>query len=143
MTGWIVMPFSYDIDSAQNLVRVELFGCADDAEALEAIQSFIADPRFRPGMRILCDRSAPSVPSTGFVDKLMRLLKTNADRLGAAKWAIVVYKVATFGMGRMTEMKSDYLGIVEMRVFTELAEAERWLIEADGEGARADSTATA
>ena len=108
------MPFSYDIDTVENLVRVELFGCLDDAEALEAIRMFLADPRFRAGMRILCDRSAPSVPSRGFPDKLMDVLANHADRLGAAKWAIVVHNVATFGMGRMAEMKSEYRGAVEM-----------------------------
>lgn len=125
------MPISYRIDEEAGRVDLAFSGTVTDADLMATFQALYRDPKHRAGMAELTDcRAVGRVEITG--RGLQRLADATKGWLDAAgvvwKVAVVVPNDEVFGLGRMYELLRE--GSPEqVRVFRDLAAAERWLAE--------------
>ena len=125
------MPITYEIDETAGRVIVRFTGTVTDADLMSTFQRLYQDPRHRVGMAELTDcRPVERVEITGA--GLQRLADATGAWLDPAgtgwKVAVVVPNDEVFGLGRMYELLRE--GSPEnVRVFRDLALAERWLDE--------------
>lgn len=121
------MPITYSIDPAQRLVLVTIRTPYTIADVQHVIPALLADPAYVRGMVGLIERrDADDVPTTAYVQQVVRLLKTYAAQLGPCKWALVVNQPASYGMGRMVGLQISDSGLM-LNVFYTLDEARAWL----------------
>ena len=125
------MAVEYTIENGVSWARA--LGVLQDAELLEHVQKLAGDPEYEAVDRDLFDATeVTSFELTG------RGVRSAADVMRAAPWpstrlAIVAATAAAFGMGRMYELlRQD----IEVMVFTDRAEATRWLLAAPSPGER-------
>ena len=121
------MPITYTIDPAQRLVLVTIREpyTLDDIRTI--IPTMLADPRYVPGFSGLIDRrGVEDVPTTPHVQQAVRLLSAHAAAFGPCRWAVVVDRIATYGMGRMTATLLQPSGLT-LEICTTLEQAYRWL----------------
>jgi hypothetical protein len=104
-------------------------------EGLNAwVQEVLADPRYRPGFRVLVDSRQLDWGSFSSEDvrKRIELFAKDAVRLGHAHIAVVARVPVDYGMLRMeqTYIKLHSELEIEMGVFLSFEDARRWLSEA-------------
>ena len=93
------------------------------------LEDLLATDVFRETRRVLVDRRAADPPTARFVDDMMRFFASHRADLGICYGAIVVRDEAGFGMGRMTQLKSEFeIPDVSMRAFREYDQAIAWLL---------------
>lgn len=116
----------YRIDTKAGIV--EISGAESDSvlDFSETIDAVLADPAYRHEFGFLRDRRGHEAPSTRFIQSAMALLKRKKAVAGT-RWAVVVSDQVNYGMIRMASMLADG---VDVAVFNELTQAQRWLIEA-------------
>lgn len=118
------MPATIEIDTENGIVFMTVTGTLTDAEMLAIQAAARADPRFQPHFRRLADmRGVDKVELT--VDGIRKLAGRNISGPGG-KRAIVATQALVYGFSRMFEMLTD-TGADDTRVFTDIAEARKWL----------------
>lgn len=121
------MPFRYVIDGAANLIRETWTGTVTPEELRESCRREWADPAYRRGMDMLSDFSAASFDITH--DELRHFAMFIGQQEAVGRHAIVVGRQVGYGVARMfgslSEINSPYWA--SLRVFQDLAKAERWL----------------
>jgi hypothetical protein len=124
------MNFTYRIDKSNRIVYLE--GDDPPLEVWRQIMlAVFADPDFETGFNFLSDRRpAVEARSSEYLRAALSFLKYHKDELGNCKWATVVSTMAAFGMGRMTQILSENLGI-RVEVFKDIDEAIDWLLQDD------------
>lgn len=93
------------------------------------VDAIFADPARPAELRILSDwRNATDVPGTDYVQAFVWMLNDWARR-GLRQWATVVRSdsIASYGMGRMVEIRADDDSGVVYRVFRDFDDALSWL----------------
>jgi hypothetical protein len=117
------MPVSWRI--VRGVVFVESTGKPTFAEWRAAVDAFLADLDYRPGMSVVHDwREAQDVPSP---IEIQRRAAYAAGRLSShpTRWALVVRGVTSYGMARMAEaLMGD--SAVHVRMFRDPTAAETW-----------------
>ena len=121
------MPVDYEIDSERRLVRVRCSGDVTFAVLMAGRPILVADPAFRPDFALLFDclevpRSVLSVAEVG-------LLVDNTDFDSRVRFAIVVQHIASYGLGRMFQIRREAAGAdsERIRIFRNRDDAEAWL----------------
>jgi hypothetical protein len=92
------------------------------------VEGILADPSRPAEFGLLSDwRSAPDAPDTRFVNDFLESLKAWSTK-GLRKWATVIRvdSIASYGMGRMVEIRADANGNA-YRVFRDYDTAIAWL----------------
>ena len=110
------------------LVWLQSEGEWSRAEWRVAVDGFLADPEFRPGMGLIHDRRRLLLPEKGLFEVKAEadFLRERTARIGKARWAAVVRDPESYGLGRMLQtLLSDT--DVSLRVFYDPAEAEAWV----------------
>ena len=121
------MGLTYSIDLECHLVTLTGARVPDFDEWNATMRRLLADPDFQPGFDFLTDRRmAEAAPTADYLRRAVSFLDLNRKRLGHCRWALVVTGPAAFGMGRMAEALCSETS-VQMRVFTDLMEAQSWL----------------
>jgi hypothetical protein len=104
-----------------------------DVEALdEMVQAILADPHFRPGLKVLVDHRATVWSALGAADLRRRAdaLRRQAEEIGDPRMAFVVSNVTDFGIGRMlSSFLGEDVGFAH-RPFQSIDEARDWLRDA-------------
>ena len=119
------MPFSWRI--ANGIVYITGDGDAESTHWRAAVEAALSDPRHRPGMRLIQDhRATTRIPSTAEIQAAAAFLRARSERLGITRWAIVVAKDVSYGMGRLVGVVFEKTSVVS-RVFRDMAEAEAWV----------------
>ena len=119
------MPFSWRI--ANGLVYITGDGDAESAHWRAAVEAVLADPRHRPGMGLIQDhRATTRVPSTAEIQGAAAFLRARSERIGITRWAVVVAKDVSYGMGRIAGVVFEKTSVVS-RVFRDMADAEAWV----------------
>jgi len=118
---------SVDIQSTEQ--RVVLTGrddlVADDIVA--ALERAYGDPQFAPGMNVLCDlRNARTDLTPGDIRRIVDFVSRHREARGLGRSAVVAGRDVDYGMARIAQVHLEPLG-VELAVFRDLQEAERWL----------------
>ncbi len=121
------LAFSYTIDGPLRLVTIMAVGRVTHDEWEAAMRLIFADSRFKPGFDFLSDRRSVEEPPDGdSVRRGVAFFEIERRLLGHCRWAQVVAGSAGYGMGRMSEALTADTG-VRLRVFTDMAEARKWL----------------
>lgn len=97
----------------------------DEWEA--AMKSLLDDPAYEPGFHIFLDRSkVEEAPDSDYVRKVISFIRHHGPQFPRSRWVAVVRNKANYGMERMAQLLSNGTN-VEMSVFTDKSEAEKWL----------------
>jgi hypothetical protein len=94
----------------------------------------LADPRFRPGLVVLSDRTGAHPLETEDVRAIVEFVRAHGESFRGVFWAIVVPDTAAYGMIRMGQTLFGPVGLA-FEVFRDLPSAENWLQAALAEGA--------
>ena len=120
------MHLSYHIDRESRVVVVTC-GNTSFEHWRSTMISIFADPRYQPGFALLVDaRSATLTPSTEDVRGVVDFIASHRAMVGEAKWAVVVERIAGYGMARMAEALAQIAG-VDLRAFKSFEEGLGWL----------------
>lgn len=123
------MSFTYQIDSDAGMIFVVGEGETSQPERFQAMQAWMNDPAFRPGLHILCDFSAATTPPTlAELNEIVTFIKRNAAVIGKKKVAIVASDPMTFGAGRQFQALS-HSGPHNVQLFRDRESAMAWLRE--------------
>ena len=115
------------IDPAQQVVTLRLNDDAELADWRNAFEAAIARVAYRPGFHFLLDwRHLVTVPSTAFVEGVVRTVDNRRAELGLCRWAILASADASFGMARMADMLADNR-YTDAAAFVDEALAVEWL----------------
>jgi len=123
------MEYRIDWDEIPNCVIIKASGVA----SLEGIMAFhsdyLADPRWKPGMNILCDFR--ELLADHFkkedVQTISGLIEVASDRIGDGRMAVAQPDITSFGLTRMFEMISDGKTRLSIMVFRSYDEALLWI----------------
>jgi hypothetical protein len=118
------MSMSYSIDPARRLVLTRVRGIVSTSDMQDLTNRMLADPRFDPEYRGLADLAEV----TEVTIDARAMAETAAMPLyqPGTRRALVAPSDIAFGMARMFAVYAERSG-QEVRVFRDLAEAERWL----------------
>jgi hypothetical protein len=119
------MPWDFEIDHAQRLVRVRVHGTMCDHDLLDADAALRDHPEFDPSFDQLIDlrEATGSEVTTAGVQKLAQQPPLFAP---SSRRALVVSTDLGFGMARMFELLREGKS-GEVRAFRELDKAREWL----------------
>jgi hypothetical protein len=118
------MGMSYVIDRERRLVRSRLWGAVSTTDIADIMSRVMVDPRFDPDFRSIADfRDATAL--TGDSMGFGAIASTQVYLPGTPR-ALVASKEDVVEMLRMFATYSERFGQL-VRVFTDLAEAERWV----------------
>ena len=122
------MPITYEIDDRNGWVKMVGSGVITDEEVLTYRQALLADPRFRPSMKLLSDmRGIERVQVTaGGIRRLVHEESSHAHELAARRLAIVTDSPVAYGMARMYQMLAENAGGA-IQVFRRIEDATAWL----------------
>ena len=123
------------VDDGVEDLRIETSGPVDVKDLDASVEEALADPRWRPGLRILVDHSNATWHSLDpeLVRRRAELIIGQAERIGEQRIAFVVGNRTDFGIARLLYA---FLGAGDDRIrfqaepFTSLAAARAWLRDA-------------
>jgi hypothetical protein len=122
------MPITWTFEPAQRLALLSVVDPYTIEEWRAAVLAILDAPVSREHVAILIDRRDAEPPTTKFVAEMTRFFAEHRGALSGARVAIVVSDDAAFGMGRMTELKSQLdIPDTTIRVFRSYDEAVSWL----------------
>jgi len=121
------MPLSYRIDADAGMLLIVGEGFITQSERLSAMETWLRDPDFRPGLNTLCDFSeATSMPTMRELRELVAKIDEHAEAIGKKKVAMVAPKPVTFGVARQFQTMADF-GPLDVEVFKDRRTALGWL----------------
>ena len=121
------MPYTYRIEPDNNLLFIFGDGVVTQAERMEAMKTWMADPDYRPGLNTLFDLSkSESTPTLAEIRAISDYMQRNADAIGRKKVAIVVAEAVNFGVARQFAALTES-NKLEIQVFGSREEAWTWL----------------
>jgi hypothetical protein len=128
------MPVTWEIRNG--VLIVTLIGNYSFDEPIQAVAAAMADPGFRVGMSLLIDVRLSLVnPSSEATRKRAHWMASLHSSGFSSRYAIVVSaQPHQYGIGRMLATYLELEGL-EMRIFTDLGEAWRWLSGGNASGA--------
>lgn len=122
------MAHSYSYDETTNLLVVKFSGPIPYSEDAEAVLTILEDPRIKPSLKILVDRTESSfTASPEEVSSHVGLVGKKMASLGSPRVANVVAADLDFGMIRMFQARADGRLHHDFQVFRSMAEACEWL----------------
>ena len=123
-----IMPISYRIDVARDLILTTGSGTLSDADIVGLKEQLAQDRDFKPGMRELSDlRSIDRLDATAAgVRNMVQLDARESGKVRSHRLALVVSQEVAYGMARMYQALSEpHIGGVA--VFRDIDEARAWL----------------
>jgi hypothetical protein len=126
------MPMRYTIDSERGMLFLSADGETSQAERFEAMQEWMRDPEFRPGLQTLADFSeSENVPTLAELEEIVGYMRRYQSAIGQKKIAIVTTRPVSFGVARQfgALVPGDFLTV---QVFKDRDAALAWLAEAPG-----------
>lgn len=120
------MDVFYSFDLPGEVLTIHYTGEPSIEEWTETMEAAMADPRFRPGIRMLLDRHLVGTPSPEFVRGVADFVGTHRATLAQIRCAIVVGGPGSYGMARMGQALLEFHG-VKFEIFDSLETAEAWL----------------
>lgn len=131
--GGVVMPISFQVDTARQLILTSAHGQVNFAEVMEYFRELRAHAQFQPTFFELFDLRATSGMSitAGEISQLAQI----PVFAPAARRALVAQSALIFGLCRMFTAYCAANGQHNIGVFDNLPEARHWLGLADTSGA--------
>jgi hypothetical protein len=126
MAGGSKMNSTYSFDQRGRDLRLTFTGECIASEWIALMEGIIHDPRFRPGLCVLADRTRATAPTTSELRQIVEFTRANAGVFLGIHWAIVVPDPVSYGMARMAQALLDPVKI-GFEILHEVGQAERWL----------------
>jgi hypothetical protein len=121
------MPLSYHIDADAGMLLIVGEGFITQSERLTAMETWLCDPDFRPGLNTLCDFSqATSTPTMRELREIVAKVDEHAEAIGKKKLAVIATKLVTLGVARQFQTLADF-GPLDVEVFKDRSTALGWL----------------
>lgn len=110
-------------------VRVVVSGAVTVDELDAWVQEALADPSFRPGLRVLVDHRLADWTGLTTDDLVHRadLLARDAERIGYHRVAWVASRKVDFGLGRMLDTLMQDRTQFDIELFDDIGDARAWL----------------
>jgi hypothetical protein len=123
------MAMSDKIASNRGMLFVVAEGETSQAERLAAMQTWLNDPEFRPGLQTLADFSeSANVPTLAELEEIVGYIRKFASIIGQVKIAMVVNRPVSFGVARQFGALAPG-GFLTVQVFKDRDAALAWLAE--------------
>jgi hypothetical protein len=125
------MPISFELDAARRRVHFIITGVITLREVLEIVRAVLAIPEFGPEFQVLSDHRGVEQPITvPEVQEMLAHMRASRERFRDVRWAVVTQRPSSFVVMGLLSTLADLHVQMDVRVFTRLDEALRWL---DGE----------
>lgn len=122
------MPVSASVDPDGRFAVLTLRDPYTIEEWQAAVLAALETPVYRTARTLLVDRRGTAPPTTAFVESMALFLADRAEATAGERVAIVVSDDASFGMGRMTELRTELTNPAsKRRTFRDYDAAVRWL----------------
>jgi SpoIIAA-like len=123
------MPMHARIDSERGMLFIVAEGETTQAERFEAMQAWMRDPEFRPGLQTLADFSeSANVPTLGELEEIVAYMRQYASAIGQKRIAIVTARPVSFGVARQFGALAPG-AFLTVQVFKDRESALAWLAE--------------
>lgn len=123
------MPIYYQIDLERGMLFIVAEGAISQEERLTAMEAWLNDPDFRPGLQTLADFSkATNVPTLPELEEIIVQIRRYASTIGQKKIAMVSTRPVTFGVARQFGALAPG-DLLTVRVFKDRDAALAWLAE--------------
>ena len=133
------MPLTYRIDLEANMIFVLGEGALTQADKIEGMRAWMADPDYRPGLNVLFDFAAVTTPGTREdLQQTVAFIARKAATIGRKKVALVMASPLAFGVARQFHALLGETAL-ELDVFKSRDEALAWLRTPSKDAARQDS----
>ena len=124
------MPITHTVDLEERRVHVAVTGSFTLHDILEMLRAVLAVPEFGPGFQVLSDHRGIEHPATvRDVEDMLAFMRVSRDRFQDVRWAIVTQRPSSYAMMGMLSTLADLRVQMQVRVFTRVDEARRWLDE--------------
>jgi hypothetical protein len=125
------MAIAFMLDAQKRRVRVTVTGTFTLHDIIGAVRSVLELPEFGPHFQVLSDHRGVERPATvQDIEYMLDFMRESRERLQGMRWAIVTHRPSSYAMMGLLRSLADLRLQMEVRVFTRVAEASRWL---DGE----------
>jgi hypothetical protein len=122
------MPVTASVDPSDRFAVLTLRDPYTFEEWTVGVLAALDTPVYRLKRTLLVDRRGTAPPTTAFVESMAHLLATLRPQLAGERVAIVVSDEVSFGMGRMTELRTELRNPDSTRrTFRGYDEAVAWL----------------
>ena len=114
------------------MLFVEAEGDTTQAERFEAMQAWMSDPDFRPGLQTLADFSeSTNVPTLAELAEIVAYIRRYATTIGQKRIAMVTSRPVGFGVARQFGALAPG-AFLTVEVFKDRESALAWLAEDSG-----------
>jgi len=121
------MGYAYTVNQERNLVVLRFRGIIDFSEEIEAVISVFKDPRIKPNVQVLIERTEASIETDpARVSLLFEIFAQSTNGLGKPKIAVIVADEIDFGMMWVIQAQSMVHLNHEYQVFTNIEDALNW-----------------
>jgi hypothetical protein len=125
------MPITFSLDAEKRRVHSTVSGTFTLHDILDGLKFVLEMPEFGPHFQVLSDHRGVERPATvQDVQDMLAFMRASRERFQDMRWAIVTHRPGSYAMMGLLSSLADLHVQMEVRVFTQLDEAERWL---DGE----------
>jgi hypothetical protein len=121
---------TYEIDRGKGLILITGLDARSPAEFEAVMREILADPNFRRGDGVICDRRGVTAPTPEVIRSAVQFVSAHPD-LATSRWALIVSDVTSYGMMRMAQILASETS-VDVAIFHEREPAEQWLRDAGG-----------
>lgn len=125
------MPISFTLNPEKRRVNFEVTGTFTLHDIIETIRSVLALPEFGPEFQVLSDHRGVERPATPQdVEDMLAFMRASRERFAGMRWAVVTHRPGSYVIMGLLSTLADLHVQMDVRVFTRVDDATRWL---DGE----------
>jgi hypothetical protein len=125
------MPISFTLDAEKRRVHFIVTGTFTLHDIIDAVKSVLELPEFGPEFQILSDHRGVERPaSVQDVEDMIAFMRASRERFAGMRWAVVTHRPGSYVIMGLVSTLAELRVQMDVRVFTRLDEATRWL---DGE----------
>lgn len=123
------MSYCFDWDEIPNCVIIKASGVASIKGIIAFHYEFLADPRWKPGMNILCDFRELLADhfDKNDIHSISSLVEGSSDKIGDGRMAVAQPEITSYGLTRMFEIITEGKTSLSIMVFRSYDEALLWI----------------
>lgn len=122
------MGYAYTINEERNLIVLRFRGRIDFSEEIEAIISVFKDPRVKPDVYVIIERTQSSVETDpAKVGLYFEIITESVSGLGRPKIAVIVADEIDFNIMKLMNLQSEVHLNHDYKIFKNLKDALNWL----------------
>lgn len=124
------MPITYTLDAEKRRVHFTISGTFTLHDILDSLKSVLAMPEFGPDFQVLSDHRGVERPATvQDVEDMLAFMRVSRERFRGMRWAIVTHRPTSYAVMGMLSTLADLHVEMDVRVFTRVDDATRWLYD--------------